>query len=177
MQATNCLILKAVADAQKSVVSHPTKVTEPENRSLPALFTRKYREKNLTAESVAVTIKNHTGDKPSDESTMEIDIQPTEMIVKDAEIANMEAEETADPQNDATDVGSYEPMESPLQSQFDNQTIETRFIVTLDGVHSLMSRCFDEDMNDDDATETTEVQDTERKPVKSRLFRRRSTGK
>lgn len=176
MQATNCLILKAVADAQKSVVSHPTKVTEHEIRSPPALFTRKYREKIRNSESVAVTIKNPAVGKPSNESIMEIDVQPPGKIANGDELASMEAEETADPQNDVSDLGPYEPMESPVQSPLENQTIETRFIVTLDGVDSLMGRCFDEDMNDDDATEMSEVQDTERKPVKSRLFRRRSTG-
>ncbi|KAI9562100.1 hypothetical protein GHT06_013064 [Daphnia sinensis] len=174
MQATNCLILKAVADAQKSVVSHPPKVMEHEIRSPPALFTRKYREKIRHAESIAVTIKSPAVGKPSSESTMEIDVQPPEKITNGDELASMEAEETTVPQNDVSDLGSYEPIESPIQSE--NQTIETRFIVTLDGVDSLMGRCFDEDMNDDDATEMAEVQDTERKPVKSRLFRRRSTG-
>jgi hypothetical protein len=174
MQATNCLILKAVAEAQKSVISHPHKVTEPETKSLPALFTRKYREKNLNPQTVAVHATNSTVCQVSDDSTMEVDSQPSATIVKNTDLDIMEPQETILTEEEVPDESSCEQMEGPADSPFDNQTIETRFIVTLDGVNSLMSRCFDEDLNDDDATE---MKDTERKPVKTRLFRRRSTGK
>jgi hypothetical protein len=173
MQATNCLILKAVAEAQKSVISHPPKVTEPETKSLPALFTRKYREKNLNPQTLAVNTTNSTVCQVSDDSAMEVDSQPSAAIVEDTDLAIMEPQETVLTKVEVPDESSYEQMESPVDSPLDIQTIETRFIVTLDGVNSLMSRCFDEDLNDDDATE---MKDTERKPVKTRLFRRRSTG-
>ncbi|XP_046645114.1 zinc finger CCCH domain-containing protein 14-like [Daphnia pulicaria] len=173
MQATSCLILKAVAEAQKSVISHPPKVTEPETKSLPALFTRKYREKNLNPQTLAVNTTNSTVCQVSDDSAMEVDSQPSAAIVKDTDLAIMEPQETVLTKVEVPDESSYEQMESPVDSPLDIQTIETRFIVTLDGVNSLMSRCFDEDLNDDDATE---MKDTERKPVKTRLFRRRSTG-
>ena len=172
MQATNSLILKAVAEAQKSVISHPPKVAEPEVKSPPALFTRKYREKNLNAQTVAVTTSNPTVCQVFDDSAMEVDLQQSAIVIgKDRDI--MEPKETILNNAEVPEESSYEPMESPIDSPFDNQTIETRFIVTLYGVNSLMSRCFDEDLNDDDVSE---MKDIERKPVKTRLFRRRSTG-
>lgn len=170
MQATNSLILKAVADAQKSVITHPPKITEPELKSPPALFTRKYREKNLNTEIVAVTITNSSIRQPSDEPSMEIDDQHRSS--RDIGHVEMESDETI---HTLTEVP--ETMESPIESPFESQPIETRFIVTLDGANSLMSRRFDEDLNDDESGEMDELQDSERKPVKSRLFRRHSTGK
>lgn len=174
MQATNCLILKAVAEAQKSVISHPPKVAEPEVKSPPALFTRKYREKNLNAQTVAVTTSNPTVCKVFDDSAMDVDCQQSAIVIgKDTDRDIMEPKETILNNAEVPEEISYEPMESPVDSPFDNQMFETRFIVTLDGVNSLMSRCFDEDLNDDDVAE---MKDIERKPVKTRLFRRRSTG-
>lgn len=178
MQATNSLILKAVAEAQKSVITCPPKVVEPESKPLPALFTRKYREKNLNTETVAVTISNSNIKQVTDEPDMEIDDE--QLVGK--EVYRVEAERpdfihTAIEGPQESSGVSKERSESPIYSHVIDQTVETRFIVTLDGAHPQMSRCFDEDLNDEDETEMTELDDTGRKPLKSRLFRRRSTGK
>lgn len=177
MQATNSLILKAVAEAQKSVISCPPKAMEPEPKPLPALFTRKYREKNLNVQTMAVTISN-SHISPLIKPTMEIDAQRNvELETNQQDIQSLDIVHT---EKEVPDESSNEPMEtpdSPIHSQTINQKIETRFIVTLDGAHPQMSQCYDEELNDDDETEMTDLNDSERKPVKSRLFRRRSTGK
>lgn len=178
MQATNSLILKAVAEAQKSVITCPPKVVEPESKPLPALFTRKYREKNLNIETVAVTISNSNVRQLTDEPNMEIDDQ--QFVGKEINRAETERPDFTHNEIDEPEENSVDPMEespSPVFSHIVDQTVETRFIVTLDGAHPQMSRCFDEDLNDEDETEMTELDDAGRKPLKSRLFRRRSTGK
>ena len=169
MQATNSLILKAVADAQKSVINHPPKITEPEIKSPSALFTRKYREKGLNTETVAITITNSSVRQHNDESSMDIDHHTSRNVGH----TEMESDEMI---HTLTEVP--EPMGSQVELSFDAQPIETRFIVTLDGAHSLMSQRFEEELNEDETAEMDELKDSsERKPVKSRLFRRHSTGK
>lgn len=172
MQAPNSLILKAVAEAQKSVIAHPPKNPEPEPKSPPALFTRKYREKNFDAHKMAVTITNSTIDRVPNLSYMK-----NEQHRVDEGHSCSETKTTQSIDTEVPEGIPIESMESYAETPMFDQPVETRFIVTLDGVTSLMSGCFEEGMDEDDEIDKTEVQDTDRKPVKSRLFRRRSTGK
>lgn len=164
IQATKSLILKAVADAQKSVAAQPPKaVVEPETK-LSGLFTRRYREKMMNREKVDITIRNSSAiPHASDESTMDVDAE--QYVEKDESI-----EQITDNNNQ-----QIEQVDAP---DVENRVIQTRFIVTLEGAQSFMSRRFDDDdaMNNEDTVEMTEPKETERKPVKSRLYRRRSTG-
>ena len=148
MQATNSLILKAVADAQKSVINHPPKITEPEIKSPSALFTRKYREKGLNTETVAITITNSSVRQHNDESSMDIDHHTSRNVGH----TEMESDEMI---HTLTEVP--EPMGSQVELSFDAQPIETRFIVTLDGAHSLMSQRFEEELNEDETKEVKEI--------------------
>lgn len=162
IQATKSLILKAVADAQKSVASQPLKVVEPESKP-PGLFTRRYREKIMNREKVAITIKNSSGiPQAPEESSMDVDVE--QYVEKDENI-------------DQIIDNNNQPIDEP---GVENRVIQTRFIVTLEGAQSFMSQRFEDDdddaQNNEDTVEMTEPKETERKPVKSRLYRRRSTG-
>ena len=154
--------MKAVADAQKSVASQPPKVVEPESKP-SGLFTRRYREKIMNREKVAITIKNSSGiPQAPEESSMDVDAE--QYVEKDENI-------------DRIIDNNNQPIDEP---GVENRVIHTRFIVTLEGAQSFMSQRFEDDdddaLNNEDTVEMTESKETERKPVKSRLYRRRSTG-
>lgn len=168
MQATNSLILKAVAEAQKSVISCPPKAPEPEAKPIPELFTRKYREKRSNPTVVAVTIDNPSA------ISHEIDTTDVRHRIGN-KISPIQMESSSEMTNMSLAEDSGEPMESS-DSPVQTRVVQTRFIVTLDGAQPEITRCFDETSNDYDETELAELNDAEHTPVKSRLFRRRSTG-
>lgn len=167
IQATKSLILKAVADAQKSVTAHPPKVVEPENQSSGPIFTRGYRERLMNREKVAITIRNSSvvPYKSEESSMMEVDTDPR--VNNDENITHAETASNYVEQLEQVEIPDVEP-----------RVIKTRFIVTLEGANSFMSQRFEDAANEDamDASEMVEPKEDERKPVKSRLYRRRSTG-
>ena len=168
MQATKSLILKAVADAQKSVAARPFKApqTEPEAKPiLPALFTRSYRERH----QVAANTNTASTERPTFVIKQEQGMDCAEL--EDQEMEDLE---------EAIVEDSSEQMERSIIPSLpaEHRKVQTRFVVTLDGADPSLTQLFDRDFGEEEVemAEPT-VKETERRPVKSRLFRRRSTGK
>jgi len=156
--------LKAVAEAQKSIATRPSKAPEVEPEPKPALFTRKFRERNQSATTVTNPIPNTQSQRIFKQ---EDDVEMEEMEVEEQFVHDNS------PQPQIPDI--YVPLAAQTER------METRFVVTLDGAHPMMSRMYEDGANVEDYEEEMEepVMNAElsRKPVKSRLFRRRSTGK
>lgn len=176
MQATNSLILKAVAEAQKSVITCPPKAPEPEPKPIPELFTRRYREKHPDLETVAVTIANPALNHERDATDVRHLLRNRNSPVKKEPVAEGVETTVTSPVEEAAEPMEYSSssIPSPVHS---SQVVQTRFIVTLDGARPEITRCYDETSNDYDDVEIADLPDAEHIPVKSRLFRRRSTGK
>ena len=179
MQANKSLILKAVAAAQKSVGLYQPKTVEPEKNPRfeknprPELFTRKYRERKLASPEkvpvpsipeleVAITKESPARNETDDSyCAMDVDTFPAENEVT-----------REYPQLSKTI--SIDRMESP--AEIPTPPIETRFIVTLDGVHSHLGNNFESRMEEDGDNDEMEDSDASHlrrlKPnIKSRLTR------
>ena len=156
MQATKSLVLKAMADAQKSVALNPPRIYEPEKKDKPTveLFTRKYRQKNenVVHQPASVSFPNVP------ETSMEVDT-----------VVQVQEE--------------MEPADSFVEQIYDtaeevSNAVQTRFIVTLDGFHMNLKKNYNGDLeeeHEDEALQSSIVR-TQGSNVKSRLYRRRSTG-
>ena len=163
LQANKSLVLKAVAEAQKSVSANPPKFLETEKKT--ELFTRKYREnKPNKTEILAVpmpkiqvrTVECVETVKPEVDSTLEEEEEEENVSMKDSQT------------EEQMDVHCGTP----------ERAIETRFIVTLDGVPSPWGKKFAKDLEGEDMDfSDTKDMGFSKSDLKSRLSRRRSTGK
>ena len=163
MQATKSLVLKAVADAQKSVASsRPKVVVEPkeeetEHKQPVALFTRRFRDKTVEKDNrLMETLPNPV------EAPMELDSITCEQSVEKVE-------------DEADD--HYPLAYSP---EPESEPVETRFIVTLDGCHLNVEDKLDADFEEEEFVSDEDFVQTSKTNVKSRLdrsYRRRSTGR
>ena len=155
LQATKSLVLKAVAEAQKSVAANPPKnIDIPEKIPPVALFSRSYREKTTNNSRLAVTVTN------SPQAPMEVD--GSSSVVS-------EQKEWDEVKEDKEEMESTIPT-SPESS------METRFIVTLDGFHLNVDDESNPDIDEEDSMMEDGSIGTQPLNIKSRLFRRRSTG-
>jgi hypothetical protein len=153
LQATKSLVLKAVAEAQKSVAANPPKNIDILEKKPPAaLFSRSYREKTTISSRLAVTVTN------SPQAPMEVD--GSSSVVSEQKEWDEDKE-------------IKEEMESTIPTSPES-SVETRFIVTLDGFHLNV----DDESNPDEEDSMMEGRNIETQPlkIKSRLYRRRSTG-
>lgn len=174
MQANKSLILKAVAAAQKSVGLYQPKTVEPKINPRPELFTRKYRERKL------VKPENDTVSSIPNRGVAIIEDPPAKNEV-DASFSAMDVDTCPEPTEvqctGRSEIDSPDRAESPVEVP--SPTIETRFIVTLDGVHSHLGNKFGNQMeegdDDDDDIENFDVSHPRelKSDVKSRLSRRR----
>lgn len=173
MQASKSLILKAVADAQKSISAHPPKVVQLEKNPLPALFTRKFRDNQLSPRKVVPVAPKIKETVAPSELDPEVFIVESSTRKDENQVMSDDVTATAS-QMDIASSHEIVPKQTAL-IPYEERSIEPRFIVTLDGAHSLFEHHTDErSIDDEDGISEGVV--TERKPVKLRLFRRRSTG-
>lgn len=171
LQPTKNLILKAVAEAQKSVIANPPKVVEPEEKPMPALYTRKYRERQL---KIKASISNSEDVMQQLQDTNAMEVDEDDHGISGLQIPSHQS--IASTLLPGDDLEPYEEPDDAIVSQVvDEPQIEPRFIVTLDGAHSVLSRRFDNVPIEEDGVELHEAP-AEKKSVKSRLYRRRSTG-
>ena len=155
LQATKSLVLKAVAEAQKSVAANPPKnIDIPEKKPPVALFSRSYREKTTNNSRLAVTVTN------SPQAAMEVDGSSSVVI---------EQKEWDEVKEDKGE------MESPTLNSPES-SVETRFIVTLDGFHLNVDDESNAEVDEEDSMMEDRGIGTQPLNIRSRLFRRRSTG-
>lgn len=189
LQATKSLVLKAVADAQKSVAAAPkvaavvaaAAVPEPASTAEKppmALFTRRYREQNL-ANGAVVSNAPTSAEANVTFAAAEPTPEPAE-----AEEVLVEVEEEVEENSEEAVVEEEEEfLEQPLGSpeEEEQEEVETRFIVTLDGFHLDVDELMGDGDDGEEEDMKEEINQRYTEPatpsnVKSRLYRRRSTG-
>lgn len=137
---------------------------------MPALYTRKYRERQQKT-GAALSNTDDIMQQLQDTSEMEVD----ELVIPG--ISRLEPPVRQPPLVVEEELEPYEEKSDERPSQLlDVPQIEPRFIVTLDGAHAVLGRKFDEASVEDDEVDINDAP-AGKKSIKSRLFRRRSTGR